>query len=79
MRMRKKPYAEAELHGWPYFIQEPAVFAGRWQEYAHITQHGHAPATQAAMYQIRVASPNQGSRLSKTLIVPAPPWPAPGW
>lgn len=32
MRMRKKPYAEAELHGWPYFIQEPAVFAGRWQE-----------------------------------------------
>ena len=32
MRMRKKPYAEAELHSWPYFIQHPADYAGRWQE-----------------------------------------------
>ena len=34
----------------PVYDFEASRFAGRWQEYAHITQHGHAPATQAAMY-----------------------------
>ena len=34
----------------PVYDFDAQRFAGSWQEYAHITPHGHEPATEAAMF-----------------------------
>ena len=56
-RWRKR--VAQRLHGvTPVYDFDPARFGGSWQEYAHVTQRGHEPATEAAVF---VSSQDDGS------------------